>query len=41
MHAIAGFFPTVEIQFIVRDGGQHHHVPLLLSPFAYSTYRGS
>jgi 5-hydroxyisourate hydrolase len=40
-HAIAGFFPMVEIQFVVRDGTQHHHVPLLLSPFGYSTYRGS
>jgi 5-hydroxyisourate hydrolase len=37
----AGFFPIVEIQFIVRDGAQHHHVPLLLSPFGFSTYRGS
>lgn len=36
-----GFFPTVEIQFTVRDGALHHHVPLLLSPFGYSTYRGS
>jgi 5-hydroxyisourate hydrolase len=36
-----GFFPVVEIQFVVRDGAQHHHVPLLLSPFGYSTYRGS
>ena len=41
MHEIAGFFPLVEIQFIVRDGAAHHHVPLLLSPFGYSTYRGS
>ena len=41
MHAIAGFFPLVEIQFIVRDGAAHHHVPLLLSPFGFSTYRGS
>jgi 5-hydroxyisourate hydrolase len=40
-HAIAGFFPVVEIQFIVRDGDTHHHVPLLLSPFGFSTYRGS
>jgi len=37
----AGFFPVVEIQFTVADGAQHHHVPLLLSPFGYSTYRGS
>ena len=41
MHGTAGFFPVVEIQFIVREGDAHHHVPLLLSPFGYSTYRGS
>ena len=35
------FFPVVEIQFVVLDGAQHYHVPLLLSPFGYSTYRGS
>jgi hydroxyisourate hydrolase len=35
------FFPEVVVAFAVRDGGEHHHVPLLLSPFAYSTYRGS
>ncbi len=35
------FFPEVQITFAVRDAGQHHHVPLLLSPFGYSTYRGS
>ena len=40
-HDVAGFFPSVEIQFIVRAGEGHHHVPLLLSPFGYSTYRGS
>lgn len=33
------FYPEVEVAFTVGDG--HHHVPLLLSPFAYSTYRGS
>jgi 5-hydroxyisourate hydrolase len=37
----AGFFPEVAIVFEVRDAAQHHHVPLLLSPFGYSTYRGS
>jgi 5-hydroxyisourate hydrolase len=37
----AGFFPIVEVQFSVLDGAQHHHVPLLLSPFGYATYRGS
>ncbi len=35
------FFPRVEIHFAVADGTQHFHVPLLLSPFGYSTYRGS
>ena len=34
------FFPFVEIVFVV-DKGEHYHVPLLLSPFGYSTYRGS
>ena len=38
---ISGFFPVVEIQFTVADGAQHYHVPLLLSPYGYSTYRGS
>src|SRR5690242_11363185 len=36
-----GFFPVVEIQFTIGDGAAHYHVPLLLSPFGYSTYRGS
>lgn len=36
-----GFFPVVEIQFTVVDGAQHYHVPLLLNPYGYSTYRGS
>lgn len=35
------FYPEVIVAFTVVDAGQHHHVPLLLSPFAYSTYRGS
>jgi 5-hydroxyisourate hydrolase len=34
------FFPEVTVTFTVTDD-RHHHVPLLLSPFAYSTYRGS
>ena len=34
------FFPEVAISFTVADE-RHHHVPLLLSPFGYSTYRGS
>jgi 5-hydroxyisourate hydrolase len=36
-----GFYPLVSIAFEVTDPGAHYHVPLLLSPFAYSTYRGS
>jgi len=35
------FFPEVQVVFEVRDPAQRHHVPLLLSPFGYSTYRGS
>ena len=34
------FFPTVTVTFTVADQ-EHYHVPLLISPFAYSTYRGS
>lgn len=34
------FYPEVTVTFRVSDGG-HYHVPLLLSPFGYSTYRGS
>ncbi len=36
-----GFYPEVVVTFTVSVPGEHHHVPLLLSPFAYSTYRGS
>ncbi len=35
------FYPEVSILFEITDASQHHHVPLLLSPFGYSTYRGS
>lgn len=35
------FYPVVELTFGVTDPGAHYHVPLLLSPFAFSTYRGS
>jgi 5-hydroxyisourate hydrolase len=38
--AVAAFYPEVTVTFTVSGGG-HFHVPLLLSPFAYSTYRGS
>jgi 5-hydroxyisourate hydrolase len=35
------FYPQVTVTFEVTDPDRNHHVPLLLSPFAYSTYRGS
>jgi 5-hydroxyisourate hydrolase len=35
------FYPEVVLSFAVREPAEHHHVPLLLAPFAYSTYRGS
>lgn len=38
---IKTFFPRVCIQFFIEDINQHYHIPLLISPFAYSTYRGS
>ncbi len=37
----AAFWPEVSLTFSVAEPADHHHVPLLLSPFAYSTYRGS
>jgi len=36
-----GFYPEAAIVFAVEDADAHYHVPLLLSPFGYSTYRGS
>jgi 5-hydroxyisourate hydrolase len=36
-----GFYPTVSVTFTLTDPARHYHVPVLLSPFAYSTYRGS
>ncbi len=38
---IETFFPKAVIHFSIRDIDQHYHIPLLISPFAYSTYRGS
>ena len=35
------FYPYVKIVFTIEDPSSHHHVPLLLNPFGYSTYRGS
>lgn len=36
-----GFYRSITIEFIVRAAVEHYHVPLLLNPFGYSTYRGS
>jgi 5-hydroxyisourate hydrolase len=40
---IKTFFPEVEVKFVVRGDGksEHYHVPVLLGPFGYTTYRGS
>lgn len=38
---VPAFYPEVTITFEVVDAAAHHHVPLLLSPYAFSTYRGS
>jgi 5-hydroxyisourate hydrolase len=35
------FYPVVQVVFDLAAPGQHYHIPLLLSPFGYSTYRGS
>jgi 5-hydroxyisourate hydrolase len=37
----ATFYPEVIVVFEIVDASAHHHVPLLLSPFGYTTYRGS
>ena len=37
---VEAFYPQVTVHFTVADT-RHYHVPLLLSPFGYSTYRGS
>jgi 5-hydroxyisourate hydrolase len=39
--AFSTFYPSVTVHFAVTDAAQHYHVPLLLSPYGYSTYRGS
>lgn len=40
-HGEDAFFPEVAVNFRMSEPNQHYHVPLLLSPFSYSTYRGS
>jgi 5-hydroxyisourate hydrolase len=38
---VEGFYTEVIVGFVVRDVAAHYHVPLLLSPYGYTTYRGS
>lgn len=38
---LKSFYPAVNITFEITNKDEHYHVPLLLSPFGYSTYRGS
>lgn len=40
-HGLTGFYPRVEVIFEIHDADEHYHVPLLISPFGFSTYRGS
>ena len=40
-HGITAFYPEVSVTFLVGDAAAHYHLPLLLSPFAYTAYRGS
>lgn len=45
IEGVTGFYPEIVVTFTVTpdagSAGEHHHVPLLLSPYSYSTYRGS
>lgn len=36
-----GFYPEASVTFVVKDAAAHYHVPLLLNPFGFATYRGS
>jgi 5-hydroxyisourate hydrolase len=40
-HSLQSFYPHVSIVFLIHDVTEHYHVPLLVSPYGYSTYRGS
>ncbi len=40
-HNQTGFYPLVQIVFEIQAEDEHYHIPLLLSPYGYSTYRGS
>ena len=38
---VSTFYPTIEVVFEIKNTDEHYHVPVLVSPFGYSTYRGS
>lgn len=38
---IAAFYDEIAVRFVIEEGQRHYHVPILLSPWGYSTYRGS
>ena len=38
---VQGFYPLVTVVCTISDPAAHHHIPLLISPYGYSTYRGS
>jgi 5-hydroxyisourate hydrolase len=38
---VSGFYPEVDVTIEIADPAQHYHIPLLLSPYGYTTYRGS
>ena len=40
-NGVKGFYPEVVVSFTITDPDEHYHVPLLLNPFGYATYRGS
>ncbi|KEA61821.1 5-Hydroxyisourate Hydrolase (HIUase) [Marinobacterium lacunae] len=41
LEGVPVFYPRADIEFMVGPDGEHYHIPLLLSPYGYSTYRGS
>jgi 5-hydroxyisourate hydrolase len=41
LRGVASFYDEISVRFTIHDASQHYHVPLLLSPWGYSTYRGS
>ena len=41
LHHGKSFYPFIDIQFAIEENGGHYHVPVLDTPFGYSTYRGS